>query len=68
MERTFDGKYQTNSRANNFFLFMKMKLTHCPKDSANFSLLSEVKIVRIDEPTNVWALITWLAQIDAKSG
>lgn len=47
---------------------MKMKLTHCPKDSANFSLLSEVKIVRIDERTNVWALITWLAQIDAKSG
>ena len=47
---------------------MRLKIIHLFLDSANFNLLSEVKIVRMDERTNVWALITWLAQIDAKSG
>lgn len=53
-----------------FFFSWKCSLhiVHSFLDSANFSLLSEVKIVRMDERTNVWALITWLAQIDAKSG
>ena len=69
MERTLDAKYQTNSRAKNLFFSWKwgLQIIHLFLDSANFNLLSEVKIVRMDERTNVWALITWLAQIDAKS-